>query len=150
MCIGAGPCTHAPSSGACASHGYVSVFGHCSNVNEALYLSTVTRAGGLMLGAAFALIWRPVAIMRGPLRTRGRRIDLLGLLGLLGLALMMNRLELVNELTNEYDPWLFRGGFLLLSLIHISEPTRLLSILYAVFCLKKKNTILFKALYQSH
>jgi hypothetical protein len=66
-----------------------------------------------MLGAAFALIWRPVAIMRGPLRTRGRRIDLLGLLGLLGLALMMNRLELVNELTNEYDPWLFRGGFLL-------------------------------------
>src|SRR5674536_312835 len=27
----------------------------------------------------------------------------------------------------------------LLSLIHISEPTRLLSISYAVFCLKKKN-----------
>ena len=27
-----------------------------------------------------------------------------------------------------------------LSLIHISEPTRLLSISYAVFCLKKKNT----------
>mgnify|MGYP007068796355 CR=1 FL=1 len=29
---------------------------------------------------------------------------------------------------------------LILSLIHISEPTRLLSISYAVFCLKKKNT----------
>src|SRR5674536_375176 len=28
----------------------------------------------------------------------------------------------------------------LLSLIHISEPTRLLSISYAVFCLKQKNT----------
>src|SRR5678815_1736099 len=28
---------------------------------------------------------------------------------------------------------------LALSLIHISEPTRLLSISYAVFCLKKKN-----------
>src|SRR5678816_1237994 len=28
----------------------------------------------------------------------------------------------------------------MLSLIHISEPTRLLSISYAVFCLKKKNT----------
>ena len=27
-----------------------------------------------------------------------------------------------------------------LSLIHISEPTRLLSISYAVFCLKKKET----------
>ena len=32
------------------------------------------------------------------------------------------------------------GGHLFrLSLIHISEPTRLLSISYAVFCLKKKN-----------
>src|SRR5678815_5162111 len=29
-----------------------------------------------------------------------------------------------------------------LSLIHISEPTRLLSISYAVFCLKKKKKIL--------
>ena len=28
-----------------------------------------------------------------------------------------------------------------LSLIHISEPTRLLSISYAVFCLKKKQTL---------
>src|SRR5678816_505051 len=31
------------------------------------------------------------------------------------------------------------GRLLKLSLIHISEPTRLLSISYAVFCLKKKN-----------
>src|SRR5678816_4621907 len=30
------------------------------------------------------------------------------------------------------------GALMLLSLIHISEPTRLLSISYAVFCLKKK------------
>src|SRR5678815_4300550 len=32
------------------------------------------------------------------------------------------------------------GAFWALPLIHISEPTRLLSISYAVFCLKKKNT----------
>src|SRR5678815_329319 len=32
-----------------------------------------------------------------------------------------------------------QGEHLCLSLIHISEPTRLLSISYAVFCLKKKN-----------
>src|SRR5674536_373490 len=31
------------------------------------------------------------------------------------------------------------GVIVALSLIHISEPTRLLSISYAVFCLKKKN-----------
>ena len=30
-----------------------------------------------------------------------------------------------------------------LSLIHISEPTRLLSISYAVFCLKKKRSNIF-------
>src|SRR5678815_2945998 len=44
--------------------------------------------------------------------------------------------------------WWFGGGFDLtpfypvdadISLIHISEPTRLLSISYAVFCLKKKK-----------
>eukprot|EP00658_Telonema_sp_P-2_P039828 TRINITY_DN28460_c0_g1_i1.p1 TRINITY_DN28460_c0_g1~~TRINITY_DN28460_c0_g1_i1.p1 ORF type:complete len:118 (+),score=36.84 TRINITY_DN28460_c0_g1_i1:99-452(+) len=33
----------------------------------------------------------------------------------------------------------FKGMIWHLSLIHISEPTRLLSISYAVFCLKKKN-----------
>ena len=33
----------------------------------------------------------------------------------------------------------FVGMYRLLSLIHISEPTRLLSISYAVFCLNKKN-----------
>ena len=32
-----------------------------------------------------------------------------------------------------------RSGVYTLSLIHISEPTRLLSISYAVFCLKKKT-----------
>ena len=32
------------------------------------------------------------------------------------------------------------AAILYLSLIHISEPTRLLSISYAVFCLKKKKT----------
>eukprot|EP00658_Telonema_sp_P-2_P052325 TRINITY_DN40532_c0_g1_i1.p1 TRINITY_DN40532_c0_g1~~TRINITY_DN40532_c0_g1_i1.p1 ORF type:complete len:112 (-),score=21.09 TRINITY_DN40532_c0_g1_i1:28-363(-) len=36
------------------------------------------------------------------------------------------------------------GALPLLSLIHISEPTRLLSISYAVFCLKKKKVILSK------
>jgi len=118
--LGADSVTNAASCGAGESHGYISLFGHCLNVNEVLYLSTISRAGGLMLGAAFALMWRPVAIMRGPLRKRGRQIDVIGLLGLIGLALLMNRLELVNSLTNEYDPWLFRGGFLLTGLCTIA------------------------------
>ena len=118
--IGANSITNAASCGAGDSHGYISLFGHCLNVNEVLYLSTITRASGLMLGAAFALVWRPVAIMRGPLRKRGRLVDVIGLLGLIGLALLMNRLELVDSLTNEYDPWLFRGGFLLTGLCTIA------------------------------
>ena len=118
--LGANSVTNAASCGADDSHGYISLFGHCLNVNETLYLSTITRASGLMLGAAFALVWRPVAIMRGPLRKRGRQVDLIGLLGLIGLALLMNRLELVDAVTNEYDPWLFRGGFLLTGLCTIA------------------------------
>lgn len=118
--IGANSVTNAASCGSGDSHGYISLFGHCLNVNETLYLSTLTRSSGLMLGAAFALVWRPVAIMRGPLRKRGRQIDVIGLLGLIGLALLMHRLELVSSLTNEYDPWLFRGGFLLTGLCTIA------------------------------
>ena len=34
---------------------------------------------------------------------------------------------------------LYHQMFILLSLIHISEPTRQAEISYAVFCLKKKN-----------
>ena len=118
--IGADPLTNAPSCGPDESNGYTSVLGHCLNVNETLYLSTVTRAGGLMLGSAFALVWRPVAIMRGPLRARGRRMDVVGLLGLVGLALMMNRLYLFDPETGQYDPFLFRGGFLLAGICTIA------------------------------
>eukprot|EP00658_Telonema_sp_P-2_P048516 TRINITY_DN36900_c0_g1_i2.p1 TRINITY_DN36900_c0_g1~~TRINITY_DN36900_c0_g1_i2.p1 ORF type:complete len:124 (-),score=45.45 TRINITY_DN36900_c0_g1_i2:94-465(-) len=35
--------------------------------------------------------------------------------------------------------WIVDDVVVVLSLIHISEPTRLLSISYAVFCLKKKK-----------
>src|SRR5678816_1947471 len=44
-----------------------------------------------------------------------------------------------GTLTNKMAPALRKVYDL--SLIHISEPTRLLSISYAVFCLKKKKTI---------
>ena len=47
-----------------------------------------------------------------------------------------------HELLEEIKKWeiLFsENSDLILSLIHISEPTRLRRISYAVFCLKKKN-----------
>eukprot|EP00658_Telonema_sp_P-2_P065516 TRINITY_DN54737_c0_g1_i1.p1 TRINITY_DN54737_c0_g1~~TRINITY_DN54737_c0_g1_i1.p1 ORF type:complete len:638 (+),score=150.25 TRINITY_DN54737_c0_g1_i1:216-2129(+) len=45
--------------------------------------------------------------------------------------------SVVHFLIEVQNAWL--QAFLVLSLIHISEPTRLLSISYAVFCLKKKK-----------
>ncbi len=95
-------------------HGYWRIAGRCINVDEALYLGTLSRAGGLLLGAAFAMWWRPLAIMRGPLRNMRWRLDLLALAALGVLWLLMSRLSLStngHDLGVRYDPWLFRGGF---------------------------------------
>ena len=54
--------------------------------------------------------------------------------------------KLPGEAAPERSLWMEMGerSVLALSLIHISEPTRLLSISYAVFCLKKKKTYQMK------
>eukprot|EP00658_Telonema_sp_P-2_P054096 TRINITY_DN43001_c0_g1_i1.p1 TRINITY_DN43001_c0_g1~~TRINITY_DN43001_c0_g1_i1.p1 ORF type:complete len:101 (-),score=16.65 TRINITY_DN43001_c0_g1_i1:18-320(-) len=64
-----------------------------------------------------------------------------------GAAVM--RWHMVSSMASERESWADNADNAssstppvpLLSLIHISEPTRLLSISYAVFCLKKKNTV---------
>src|SRR5674536_64249 len=63
---------------------------------------------------------------------------------LVGLRVAVSRLE--SEYSRRLVVFDRRGaagvtGAVSLSLIHISEPTRLLSISYAVFCLKKKNNL---------
>ena len=96
--------------------GYWRVSGRCININEALYLGTFTRASGVMLGAALAMVWRPFAIMRGPLRNKGRLLDLVALAGLIGLGALMWGITLSGEgrdFGTRFDPWLFRGGFFL-------------------------------------
>src|SRR5674536_380895 len=51
--------------------------------------------------------------------------------------------KILDKIEFHYTPkhasWLNAAEIEILSLIHISEPTRLLSISYAVFCLKKKK-----------
>ena len=98
-----GECTTTPDA-------YWSVADRCIEKANALYLSTITRSSGLLLGAAFAMVWRPVAIMRGPLRHASRLLDLVGLAGLLLLAFLNWQLHFMTP--EGADPWLFRGGFL--------------------------------------
>ena len=98
--------------------GYWKLAGRCISINDAVYLSTFTRGGGLMLGAAFAMVWRPVAIMRGPMRTKGPLVDVVAVVGLVLLGVMMWHTHLAgpaaNSLTgSRFDPWLFRGGLLI-------------------------------------
>jgi len=100
------------------------LFGHCFQANDTLYLSSITRAGGLMLGAGFAMLWRPLAIMRGPLRDRGRQFDAMAGAALLVLLVLMYTMYLAEG--GHWNPWLFRGGFLftgLLTLVMIAAVT---------------------------
>ena len=57
------------------------------------------------------MVWRPVALMRGPMRRRGRVLDVVAVLGLAGLGALMWYLHVVTP--DGADPWLFRGGFVL-------------------------------------
>ncbi len=99
--------------------GYWRAFGRCISVNDTLYLSTISRAGGLMLGAAFAMVWRPSAIMRGPMRRRPHRLDVVALVALVGLGAMIRLFWLSEngqQFGTQFNPWLFRGGFFLVGL----------------------------------
>ncbi|MEN9823115.1 MAG: hypothetical protein RLZ04_1541 [Actinomycetota bacterium] len=118
--VGSDVVTGALSCGASESQGYTRLLGRCVNVNEALYLSTITRAGGLMLGAAFAMIWRPYAIMRSPMARRGHAVDIVAVLAILVLGGMMALLHLADPADGSFDPRLFRGGFFVVGLCTVA------------------------------
>ncbi|HEX2784031.1 MAG TPA: acyltransferase, partial [Ilumatobacteraceae bacterium] len=102
-----------------AMNGYWKLFGRCISVNETLYLGTFARAGGLLLGAAFAMVWRPMALLRGRVRDKSRQLDLLALGGLAALGYLMWKLTLSGDGRQtgiRFNPWLFRGGFFLTGL----------------------------------
>ncbi len=75
---------------------------------DALYLSTFSRAGGLLLGAAFAMVWRPQAVMRGPLREKGAMFDAAAMLGFVALAAMCWFVSFSPA--EGVHAFLFRGG----------------------------------------
>ncbi|MDA3015429.1 MAG: acyltransferase family protein [Actinomycetota bacterium] len=103
---------------------YWTIGGRCISIADGLYLSTVTRSSGLLLGAAFAMLWRPVAVMRSPLRRRPLMLDLVGALGLVLLIVLVNE---VHYLTSDAggagivaDGRLMRGGFLITAVATIA------------------------------
>lgn len=98
---------------------YWTIGERCINKVDVLYLSTPSRATGLLLGAAMALVWRPYALLRGPMKNKGPLLDPFAVGGLLFLSYLIWNLhitELVGEEGTYADPWLFRGGFFLTGL----------------------------------
>src|SRR3954463_16488766 len=96
--------------------GYWTLFGRCINANEALYLGTLSRAGGLLMGAAFALVWRPNDVGRGAMREKARMLDAVGAIGLVILGWLMWTMWLStggHQFGVRFNSALFRGGFVL-------------------------------------
>ena len=116
---------------------YWQVGGRCIDKTDALYLSTLTRSSGLLLGAAFAMVWRPRAIMRGPLRNRGRVLDLAALAGVAILGVQMWLVHVTTPVGA--DAWLFRGGFLITAiatLLMIAGVTHRFTLTSRVFAMR--------------
>jgi peptidoglycan/LPS O-acetylase OafA/YrhL len=88
------------------------------NKIDTLYLGTVSRLSGILLGAAFAMVWRPLAIVRGPLRSKGRLFDAVALVGVVGFAWLCWNTYLVTP--SGADPFVFRGGIFLAGLATLS------------------------------
>jgi peptidoglycan/LPS O-acetylase OafA/YrhL len=99
---------------------YVEIFGRAIDKNNLLYLGTISRSTGILMGAGFAMLWRPLAVMRGPLRHKGRALDGVALLGLAGLIFIMAQFELVGATSGKYYAPLFWGGFLLTDVFTIA------------------------------
>ena len=97
--------------GAIASTALMAVLFHPGHDPSRVYYGTDTRAGGLLIGAAYA-VW---ARRRtgSPKPTAGWRPDALFAGGLVGFAAMAMS-------TGDQDVWLYRGGFLVVSLVALA------------------------------
>lgn len=94
---------------------YMTIFGHRVLRVDFIYLGTITRASGLLLGAALATMWRPWAIRRADAGANANALDIAGALALTSLGVMCWKMrEVVNVTdggTQAYD-LLYRGGLI--------------------------------------
>jgi len=78
-----------------------------------VYYGTDTRAAGVLLGAVLAIVVPPWA-MHARVRSAGRGIiTALGAIGLAGILYMVVRV-------NEFDPFIYQGGFVVLDLLTLA------------------------------
>ena len=97
---------------------YWFVLGRAISKLDVLYIGTISRMSGILLGAALAMLWRPFAVARGPLGGRGRTLDVLAVAALAGFAWLCWDLHLVGA-DGAADPRLFRGGLLASSVLSL-------------------------------
>ncbi len=89
---------------------------------DTLYLGTISRLSGILLGAAFAMVWRPLAIVRGPLRSKGRLFDGLALVAIVAFGWLCWNTYLATPAGA--DPFLFRGGLFIAGLATLVDHRR--------------------------
>jgi peptidoglycan/LPS O-acetylase OafA/YrhL len=87
----------------------MAVLYHPSLDPSRIYYGTDTRAGGLLFGAALAMVWPSRRLSRRIAPQARNTLDGLGILGLLIIALMIWQV-------GEFDRFLYQGGFIVLSL----------------------------------
>lgn len=97
----------------------MSLFGHTVQRTDFLYLGTVSRSSGLLLGAALATVWQPYAIRRAAAGKNANALDVAGLVALGALGFMMWRFRdvvVVEDVGQQAYDLLYRGGFALVGL----------------------------------
>ncbi|MBS1886691.1 MAG: acyltransferase family protein [Actinobacteria bacterium] len=94
---------------AIASSIWMVILYHPSLDPSRVYYGTDTRAAELLFGAALAMVWPSRKLSRRITPQARKNLDLLGCVGLLIIAIMVWQ-------TGEFSQFLYRGGFVLLSL----------------------------------
>jgi peptidoglycan/LPS O-acetylase OafA/YrhL len=94
---------------AIASSILMAVLYHPSLDPSRIYYGTDTRAGGLLFGAALAMVWPSRRLSRRITLQARNTLDAMGVLGLLIIAIMIWQV-------GEFDSFLYQGGFVILSL----------------------------------
>ena len=94
---------------AIASSILMAVLYHPSLDPSRIYYGTDTRAGGLLFGAALAMVWPSRRLSRRITLQARNRLDAMGVVGLAIIAFMIWQV-------NEFSSFLYQGGFVVLSL----------------------------------